>query len=80
MFNSRRKARKFLRRSWTLLLWTSFLFKIVFLATSYIATYGEQRSENNYDTESNWDNLCHKRKIKTTYYPDYDKEPQKDPD
>ena len=50
---------------------------------AYIATYVNkdlcERCEN-YDTENNWDNHCQKRKINTTYYPDYDKEPEKDPD
>ena len=37
----------------------------------------EPRCEN-HDRENNWNNYCQKRKINTTYYVDYDKEPEKD--
>ena len=29
--------------------------------------------------EDNWDKYCQKRKINATYFPDYDKEQEKDP-
>ena len=38
----------------------------------------EQRCEN-YDTEGNWDKYHQKRKINAIYFPDYEREPEKDP-